>query len=762
MFLFDQQGRPVPSSYAFVSPSGLTDVSDEHALLRAKVTPAGLPRLRVFLQRNQLTAVPARADGRHLMPIINIKAAVSELQALGYAAERGPIDGWSRIRLRAGLQDPAAEATRVQRATGRKAEAEEWVAFERRAFVPNDPRYPDQWHLHATLTGNAVAASHINAELAWDVTRGAGSILAVLDDGIFVNHEDLVANLVPKVGGGSIMKDFIDDDDDPSPEIGDGHGTRVAGTAAARGNNALGVSGVCPECGLIPVRLFSSGSFDADALFGPASLAAAAFNFAADNGARVIVNSWGPIISRSNPQYQGPPAIVTDAILALARRAPAADSGAIGKAGVLFAWAAGNNFRSLMTYDGWASDPRVVAVGASNANAQLADYSDIGPPIRLLAPSSNSAGGLPRIQTTDNAVSAYSSSFGGTSAAAPVLGGAAALLFAAYPELSLAQAIELLMDGAAPIDTANAEYDNEQQSCTHGRGRLDIWRSLQLAAERQANYAAGYTIHFELCEDGIDNDNDPSTPDNSGACARCIPSASQEIAGNSIDDDCDGYVDNDGPCVGNVRSRCGVCANNTECRSGLSCKEIATGKFCLQNCSVSAPCGTDEVCLDGSCLPQKSGLVRFCRDPSRCVVTGTEVCDGVDNDCNGQVDDLNVFSAETLSAVESCRVGTVGVCAAQRAECRNGSFQCVAPPEYQPIETLCDKLDNDCNGRVDENDCASVEPTPSNGVKPTAKGCNASASAPSLACAVALLLSRILSRILPRGRRGRNQPSATS
>lgn len=734
MYLFTKGGRPLSADFAFDAPSGLAHLNEQRTrgLTRATLSVGGAERLRMFLKRHQLVAVADRGDGRTWLPSVLVKASPSELQpylgvALVAAVEPTAVRGWQRVRLGPGIVDPVATARVLADRLHKKVIADEWVAFEKRSVVLNDARWNDLWHLHPSTTVNVSPDANMRADEAWTTTRGTGTRLAVLDDGIFVDNEDLVPNLIAKMGGGFIMKDFIDDDDDPSPEVGDGHGTRVAGTAAARGDNTIGVSGVCPECAILPGRLFSSGAFDDDALFGPASLAAEAFVWASDNGARVIINSWGPVISRTSPRYEGPPAIVLDAINDLVRKAPDGSPAAIGGAGVLFAWAAGNNTK-LVTYDGWASDPRVFAVGASNARAELADYSDFGPPIRLLAPSSNNSGGLPRISTTDNGVSSYTTSFGGTSAAAPVLGGAAALVLSAHPNLSLAQLVEVLEDSADPIDVSNAEYNLEGESCTHGRGRLNVRRALDLATERATSYAAGFTLDFELCGDGIDNDNDPTTPDDTGACLRCVPTQPNDIANNDIDDDCDGFVDNDGPCISNVRSRCGVCESNEDCLSGLQCSPTPNGSFCLGVCSLSEACRSDEVCVSGQCLPARAGVTQQCVDPTRCSSSGPEVCDNQDNDCNGKIDDLLFTSPELQKESEQCRSGTVGVCSAQLAECRKGVWECVSAPTYQPIETLCDNLDNDCNGKVDENDC-EPEPTPSNSVRPASGGCSATQDA---------------------------------
>ncbi|HYF76149.1 MAG TPA: S8 family serine peptidase, partial [Symbiobacteriaceae bacterium] len=133
----------------------------------------------------------------------------------------------------------------------------------RTTFTPNDPRLGSQW-----------AWNKIQAPAAWDVTQGASdTVIAVVDTGVQRNHPDLDGKIVPGY-------DFVQND--AAPDDGNGHGTHVAGTAAAETNNATGGAGTCPGCSIMPVRVLdNNGSGTLEAV-------ANGITWAADNGADVI------------------------------------------------------------------------------------------------------------------------------------------------------------------------------------------------------------------------------------------------------------------------------------------------------------------------------------------------------------------------------------------------------------------------------------------------------------------------------------------
>ena len=169
-------------------------------------------------------------------------------------------------------------------------------------MVPNDPDYSKQW-----------AHQNTKAESGWDITTGSSDVvIAIIDSGVDYNHEDLKDNIW-KDADGNPGKDFVDistgdytkvgfellsgedytgTDSDPADYLG--HGTHVAGIAAAKGNNSLGVAGVCYDCKIMPVRAGFAIKNKGETLGGLENDDIAnAITYAADNGANVINLSYG-------------------------------------------------------------------------------------------------------------------------------------------------------------------------------------------------------------------------------------------------------------------------------------------------------------------------------------------------------------------------------------------------------------------------------------------------------------------------------------
>src|SRR5436309_7599729 len=134
--------------------------------------------------------------------------------------------------------------------------------------TPNDPRYSQLWGL-----------AKINAPNAWNTTKGSPAVkVAVVDTGIATDHLDLSANVVPGF-------DFVQGDTDPRDF--NGHGTHVAGTIGAKGNNGIGVAGVNWNVHLMPVRVLDGGGS------GSSSAITNGFLYACAHGARVVNASLG-------------------------------------------------------------------------------------------------------------------------------------------------------------------------------------------------------------------------------------------------------------------------------------------------------------------------------------------------------------------------------------------------------------------------------------------------------------------------------------
>ena len=158
-------------------------------------------------------------------------------------------------------------------------------------YVPNDPGFTQQWGMKNTgqsIGGQAGTANDdIKAEQAWDVSKGAGVKVAILDTGINLNHPDLASKVVAQSSfvGGTV-------------EDGFGHGTHVAGILSADTGNSVGVAGTCPSCQLIIGKVLD------DTGKGDSTNAISAITWAADQGAKVISMSLGTVDAGAAASYQ--------------------------------------------------------------------------------------------------------------------------------------------------------------------------------------------------------------------------------------------------------------------------------------------------------------------------------------------------------------------------------------------------------------------------------------------------------------------------
>lgn len=180
-----------------------------------------------------------------------------------------------------------------------------------RLATPNDPLFPDQWHLNNTGQFEGLPGADVGATLAWDITTGSSNVvIAVIDDGIQLNHPDLniftnpgeiASNGIDDDGNGWIDDvngwDFTSNDNDPGPSTAnDTHGTAVSGIAAATGNNGLGVTGISQQSRILPARIFTGGTATSVANIASAIYYAAgrtADGLGTWNAAHILNNSWG-------------------------------------------------------------------------------------------------------------------------------------------------------------------------------------------------------------------------------------------------------------------------------------------------------------------------------------------------------------------------------------------------------------------------------------------------------------------------------------
>lgn len=288
----------------------------------------------------------------------------------------------------------------------------------RTAAAVNDPKYrpptgtslPGQWGLDM-----------IKAPAAWDTTMGAAVTVAVIDTGIDLEHEDLAGNLATNLGA-----NFVDS----GPPLDDfGHGTHVAGIIGAIANNQIGIAGVAPQVKLMPVRVLGVDGGTTAALI-------QGIDHAVAKGAKVINLSLGS--SQASRAEQ-------EAInRAIARK-------------VTVVAAAGNEALSGNPLNYPAALNGVISVGALGRlpvnGAMLlgrAEYSCFNPYVTLSAPGSDILSTVPRQlgnPASKGGAYAYAS---GTSMAAPMVSGVAALILSRHPDWTPAKVLEALRSSASP------------------------------------------------------------------------------------------------------------------------------------------------------------------------------------------------------------------------------------------------------------------------------------------------------------------------
>ena len=167
----------------------------------------------------------------------------------------------------------------------------DFIRFLTPQFEPDDVHYPNQWGMENDGTnppdGVGKNDSDIDASKAWDISTGSPeTIIAIIDEGVELDHEDLAEKIVAHYSA-------IPNDEDGGPNNDDdAHGTNCAGIAAAATNNSLGVAGICPDCSLMSVQIAHS-VFNGIYWITKDSWIAEAIIWAVDNGADVLSNSWG-------------------------------------------------------------------------------------------------------------------------------------------------------------------------------------------------------------------------------------------------------------------------------------------------------------------------------------------------------------------------------------------------------------------------------------------------------------------------------------
>jgi subtilisin family serine protease len=281
-------------------------------------------------------------------------------------------------------------------------------------MTPNDPRLagPGQYGIR-----------QVRAIQAWDTFTGSSSmVIAVLDSGFLVTHEDLASRVAPgQIDIGTNSSNVTDNV---------GHGTHVAGSAAAATNNGKGVASVAFSARFLPIKLGDLPTAD---------LSAKAIVYASNNGARIVNMSYG------GPSSQ----VEADAVkLAWSRGL------------ILFSSAGNSNFEGVNFPAGY---PEVIAIGATDSNDQKALFSNFGKDVDLAGPGD-------RIDSTSkNGNSSYELK-SGTSMASPNVCSVAALVWSRNPTITNARLRDVLFQTADPVGSWVV------------RGRVNALKAVELVA----------------------------------------------------------------------------------------------------------------------------------------------------------------------------------------------------------------------------------------------------------------------------------------
>jgi len=348
-----------------------------------------------------------------------------------------------------------------------------FVSEFRRQAVPQP--IAAQWHLTAIRIRNA-----------WKKSEGKGITIAILDDGIDIDHPNLKSNIRlnpdPDDPNDLHGRDYYVGEDggpeyyDPRPkrfqspfdetELNDIHGTPCAGVAAASGKIG-NVFGAAPRAKILPVKIFHASALASESNVANAIRYASRF-------ADILSCSW-----------TGPASPDTESALA-----EAAD-GRGGKGCPIFC-ATGNDYSARVGFP--ASSEFAIAVGASTDQLKRAAYSNRGAEVSVVAPSNGGTRGIftsdvgypARGYNTGNdsaggADGLHTNSFGGTSSATPLAAGVAALVLSANPKLTREQVRDVLQDTADKIGPAQS-YNNKGHSREFGYGQVNASRAVARAA----------------------------------------------------------------------------------------------------------------------------------------------------------------------------------------------------------------------------------------------------------------------------------------
>lgn len=313
--------------------------------------------------------------------------------------------------------------------------------------IPDDLQFTSQWYLNNSgeLEG-AKPGADISATKAWSIFTGNPDfVVAVIDTGIDFFHPDLESNVwinpdeIPGNGLDDDKNGFVDDihgydfqSNDSDPYDDNGHGTHVSGILGASGNNESGIAGVVWSVQMMGLKTFDERGN------GNISRAIDAIEYAVANKARIINASW------STDEKSR----VLEQVILAARND-----------GVLTIAAAGNDRSQNPSYP--AHFDSVISVAALDIADNKSDFSNFGPTVDIAAPGTG-------IFSTK--INNTFGSLNGTSMAAPIVAGVAALIWGNNPQFSLLDVENILLSTADPLETKEEI----------GAGRVNAYKAIQV------------------------------------------------------------------------------------------------------------------------------------------------------------------------------------------------------------------------------------------------------------------------------------------
>ena len=356
-------------------------------------------------------------------------------------------------------------------------------------YQPNDENFTKQWYLDNSGQNNGTNGIDLNVKSVWSEYTGDGIVIGVVDDGIDYTHPDISPNFID-----DYSHDYCGNDTDVMPvdshvdseDIIDWHGTAVAGIAAGKGDNQIGITGVAYNSSIAGIRLVAGDcdyTYEDEYTLNDLAISEALVHDL--EHIDIYTNSWGPVDDGQTLGNTGP--------LTLAALEKGVSEGR-GGLGAIYTWSNGNGLynKDYSNKDGYANSRYTIAVGAINWQGEQTSYSETGPNILVSAPSHNNSELIDAaIFTTDimgeegNSEGNYTSVVGGTSVATPMVAGVVALMLEANPNLTWRDVQHILVQSSQKVDSdhpnwfkteANRDYNN-----AYGYGLVDAVAAVNLA-----------------------------------------------------------------------------------------------------------------------------------------------------------------------------------------------------------------------------------------------------------------------------------------